>query len=156
MSRHPDNPKWCDDTDQPISLYGQAEWDEAVEHGWLTPEHVADRLQGMALYQFGNGAEMGYGPEGFIVALVADAWTIEGNLKVRMNSQDHPPPHLHIEFRGERGRLRIRLDDGELMDERPRWLKRKQLGSIRGFIVAESAMLTQMWSQVENAAPPHA
>ncbi len=94
---------------------------------------------------------MGYGADGFLVALVSDAWTIHGNLEVRMNSQDHPPPHLHIEFRGERGRLRIRLEDGVLIDEQPQWLHRKQLESIRTFIVAESTTLMQGWSNVANA-----
>jgi hypothetical protein len=45
-------------------ILDEASWNEAVEAGHLTAEHVLARLENMAEYEFANGAELGLAPGG--------------------------------------------------------------------------------------------
>jgi predicted ABC-class ATPase len=74
-------------------------------------------------YALGNGADLGLDEEGFLVALVADGHRLQFGVTVRLCTRDHPPPHVHIEVKGEPNlKLRMDLRTGELLGngKRPR------------------------------------
>lgn len=134
VSRHPDNPYWCQTHDQARLIMTRAEWDEAKAAGHLTPDHVFLRLKNIADHIFGNETSMGFNDEGFVVSLVAGAVSLEGGLRLRVWPNDHPPPHVHIEVRAHPDwRIRVNLQTVELMDELPAGLRRRQF---RGFCQA--------------------
>lgn len=125
-----------------------SEWDEAANNGWLTVEHVLNRLSAMTAYELGNGAEQGYGPDGFLVALTADSYVVGSNVKVHLNTNDHPPPHVHIEVRGELdSKLRLAIETGEPLDDLPSAKLRKKLNLAAGFVVEHKGLLLARWAE---------
>jgi hypothetical protein len=154
MSKYPDNPCWCPSHDQPIALLTSSDWQEAEHQEHLTPEHVFSRLSDILEYALGQGEEMGLDEDGFHRALVADGYRLEGGVTVRMCTRDHPPPHVHIEIKGEpRLRLRMHLESGQLLDSpQPPGLKKK-LEIARAFIAEYRDKLHTRWAEISAAAP---
>jgi hypothetical protein len=146
MSKHPDNPHWCQNHDQPFVIKSRAEWDEAEEAGYITPEHVFIRLKNIADHIFENESSMGFDDDGFVISLVAGAITLEGGLKLRVWPNDHPPPHVHIEIRAHpEWTIRVNLETVALMDELPSGLSAKQFRGFLATIRESQPMLADWW-----------
>lgn len=129
-----------------------SEWDEAAANGWLTVEHIVSRLSAIVAYELGNGAEQGYGPDGFLQALIADSYTVASNVKVQLNTNDHPPPHVHVQVRGElNNKLRLSIESGELLDELPPAKLRKKLELASNFILENKDLLLARWAECNPA-----
>ena len=153
MSRHPDNPYWCDSHDQPIMVQTREEWDKALAAGYLTPEHLISRLENIAIHHFGNEGAIGFDDEGFVVSLVAGSILVEGGVKIRVYPHDHDPPHAHIELRSHPGaKLRIGLADGALMDPVPKGLSSKKVGYLRSAVAENGAALVGMWAEYQGGS----
>jgi hypothetical protein len=153
MSRHPGNPYWCDEHDNPVAIMNQDDWDAAQASGHLTVEHVLLRLQDMLEYQFGSGAEMGLDENGFIVALVADGWRLDGGVTVHIFPNDHPPPHVHVRFRSDPKRqLRLAIESGEVLGaDIPRgWAKKVR--KVSAFVVTSQDLLMNRWVELHGEA----
>lgn len=70
-----------------------------------------------------------------------------------MFPNDHPPPHVHIEFKSHPGsKLRVRLDTGEYTDDPPRGLSTKKL---KGFtaVITESHQVLAGWLEEYHGEP---
>jgi len=148
MSKHPDNPYWCQNHDGPIVIHSREEWEKAKAAGHLTPEHALVRLSNVAFHYFGKGGSIGYDDEGFVFSMVAASIEVEGGIKLIVNTRDHPPPHVHIKLTAlPQAKLRIRLDTGEHLGPLPRGITAKQFRSLRAVVVENSAQLTEWWEK---------
>lgn len=111
----------------------------------------------MAEYEFGRGAELGLTAEGFYNAIVADGWVLDGNVKLRMWSNEHPPPHVHLEFKDNpKLKLRMGIETGELLggNAPDGWSKR--LKKIAAQVQVMAPLLMEHWAKVEAATHPSA
>ena len=152
MSRHPDNPYWCDNHDQPIMIQTREDWDKALAQGYLTPEHLISRLENIATHHFGQEGAIGFDDEGFVVSLVAGSIEVECGVKIRVNPLDHDPPHAHIELRSHPGaKLRINLVTGALMDSVPKGLSARKVRDLQAAVIENGARLRGMWAEYQDA-----
>jgi hypothetical protein len=116
----------------------------------------SNRLRAMLEYQFGHGAQLGFDENGFLVSLVADGWQLEGSISVHLYPNDHPPPHVHVRFRGEpRWRLRLAIATGvagEPLDEfiPTGWSKKAR--KARKFVVESQDLLIGRWVEMHGTA----
>ncbi|WP_159081404.1 DUF4160 domain-containing protein [Nocardioides sediminis] len=150
MSKHPGNPYWHQERDVPIMIMSRREWDAAAEAGHLTPEHVFTRLHNIAVYAFGEDMEspIAFDEHGFVLSLTAAGISLEGGITLRVYPNDHPPPHVHIELRSHPGaKLRLRLDNGEYLDEPPKGLSTKKLNGFKAAITESHEVLTGWWEE---------
>lgn len=146
MSKYPDNPWWHQDHDAPILIMMRHEWDAAVAAGHVTPEHVMQRLKNIADHVFDNQTLMGFDDEGFVVSLVAEGLPLAGGVKLYVYSNDHPPPHVHIQLKSHPGaKLRINLETGEFMDDAPRGVDTKKLKGFQSAILENHEILAAWW-----------
>lgn len=125
----PDEELVQDTRSLPETLYTRSDWDRAVAEGTLTPDQVLDRLLRTAVHHFGDGGPASFDEDGFFLSLVADGLQVQGGVTLRVHTLDHPPPHVHVQRRGEED-IRINLETGELLDRPPAGVKSRQL---RGF-----------------------
>lgn len=147
MSTQPGNPYWCQNHDRPIMIMSQGEWDQARADGWLTDEHIVQRLTDVANFALGNGAELGFGPDGFLVSLVSDGMRLEGGVTLQVYSNDRPPPHVHVLLRGQpKVTLRIRLDNGEPMDAPPS-IRSRDMRRFTELVLENSETLIGWWQK---------
>jgi hypothetical protein len=155
MSKYPDNPYWCQRHDHPIAPLTGTDWQEAMLKGHLTPEHVFSRLSDILEYALGEGIEIGLDEDGFLKALVADGYPLERGVTVRLCTRDHPPPHVHIEIKGDpRLRLRMDLESGQILDgDRQHPGLKKKLRVARRFVMDHQNLLLARWADVSAAAP---
>ena len=96
---------------------------------------------------------MGVDEDGFLRALTADRWQVAGSLSVVMHSNDHPPPHVHVDVKGEWHRkLRINIETGELMDHGlPDGWSRK-LRRATAFVASNRVVLLEAWNAKQSVA----
>lgn len=127
MSKYPDNPYWDQKRDVPETPYAQGDWDDAEEGGFLTAEHVIERLERMITHALGLEPEAAaYDDEGFFLSLVG-AGKRQDDITLNVNTLDHNPPHCHVDVKGENHKKpRINLETGEFMDEIPKKLQPKR------------------------------
>jgi hypothetical protein len=156
MSKYPGNPWWHHENDVPIAILDEFAWNEAAAGGHLTAEHILQRLENILEFEFGRGAEMGLAADGFYNALVADGWRLEGGVTVRLHPNDHPPPHVHLEFRSDpRLDLRLSIETGELLDVAPAgWAKRIKAAAAQ--VLDLQSTLMERWSEVQASVQPSA
>ena len=155
MSKYPDNPQWCQNHDRPKAIMSRAEWGEAARSGHLTVEHVLLRIRDMLDFEFGNGEIEGLDEDGFLRALVADAMHFEGGVTVRLHCNDHPPPHVHVEFRSLPGEdFRVLIDTGELVgaDVPSGWAKRMR--RVSALVLDHRDLLLGRWEEMQLAQKP--
>ena len=89
--------------------------------------------------------------EGFLLSLVADGLKLEGGVTLQVYSNDHPPPHVHVLVRSQpRLKLRIRLDNGEPMDD-PGSVRAKELRRFSELVVEHNKLLTAWWMKKSAA-----
>lgn len=153
MSKHPANPYWCQQHDQPIVILTRSDWDGAAQQGFLTTEHILDRLAGILGHALGDG----FDEEGFLTALVADGHRLTHGVTVRLCTRDHPPPHIHVEVRGQpRLHLRLDLHTGDLLagQNAPPGLG-TQLRVAREYLIGHQEQLLARWDEVAAASPAH-
>lgn len=157
MSRHPDNPKWCQNHDRPYEILSQSEWDEAEAAGHITPDHVLARVRNAVEYALGNGAETGLDKDGFYAALVADGMQLAGGIKVDIYPNDHPPPHVHVTFNADRRKdFKLSIETGELLGpEAPEgWAKRLRTAS--KIVLEFKPFLQPRWDEMQASVQPSA
>ncbi|MGO1665311.1 MAG: DUF4160 domain-containing protein [Micrococcaceae bacterium] len=148
MSKHPDNPWWCQEHDAPLMIHTRVQWDEASEAGHVTPEHVMQRLKNIADHVFDNETSIGFDDEGFVVSLTAAGMALPGGVTLCVYPNDHPPPHVHIRVRSHpAAKLRIRLDTGEFMDNTPDGLVRKKLNGLQAAVRENHTVLAGWWQE---------
>ena len=146
VSRHPDNPFWHQQNDQAIVIYRQ-DWDEAVAGGYVTTEHILIRLAGMMENALGPQEVdfVAYDEDGFIVALTAEGIWKDG-IQIRVNPDDHDPPHAHIIVPGEKMKLTINLLDMTIDQDLPDgWSKKGK--SIEAFTRKNQYKLLGWWAK---------
>ena len=146
MSRYPNNPYWHHASDRPISIDSQEKWDRAAADGDLTAEHVLNRLEAILEFEFGNGAEMGYDENGFLISLVSVGLTVEGGVKFYVYPNDHPPPHTHIVLKADPAfEMRLRLDNAEPMDEHVPDGWAKKIKRWQTLVLKHNSVLMEWW-----------
>lgn len=129
-----------------MAIMTREEWDQAAADGHITPEHVMTRLKGIVDHVFGNQSSIGYDEDGFVTALTAEGLPVPGGVTLVVHSNDHPPPHVHIELRSHPGQtLRIRLDTAEFMDEAPKGVNTKRLKGLQRAIRENHEVLATWW-----------
>ncbi len=125
-----------------------AEWDESVASGQLTALDVLDRLERMALYEFGESQEqrpIAVDEEGFVTALIAEGIPVAGGVTLRVWPNDHPPPHVHIERRGNGNDIKINLETGDVEGKLPRDVRSSQLKKFSGLVEQYHELLCDWW-----------
>ncbi|MFE6859690.1 DUF4160 domain-containing protein [Nocardia sp. NPDC057668] len=144
MSQHPNNPYWCQNHDRPKAILSRRDWEEAEAGGYITADHVLDRLYAIAVREFGDSGPAAYDEEGFMIALTAEGIRCQGGVTLQVYN-DHPPPHVHIVIKADPSKkLRINLETGEMMDEIPNgWAKK--LKAARGLVNQNHSGLLQLW-----------
>lgn len=101
------------------TLYTQGDRDDAVAEGTLRLQDVIDRLTRILVRVFDAEGPAAYGEDGFFLSLTAEGLRLEGGIALRADPRDHRPPHVHVLRPGMKGKLRIDLETGELMDAPP-------------------------------------
>lgn len=153
MSKYPDNPFWCQEHDTPLVIMSRSEWDRAAAAGYVTAEHVMNRLKNIVDRAFDNQTIMGFDEDGFVISLTAEGLRLSGGVTLCVYANDHPPPHVHIKVRAHPNvDIRISLETGEYLDDPPRALASKKL---RGFqrAVRENHPLLASWWQRHQGDP---
>lgn len=132
-------------------IMSQEEWHDATAAGFLTEEHVVGRITNILNVILGNGSELGFDGDGFLVSLVADGLQLQGGITLQVYSNDHPPPHVHVLLRAHPEiKLRLRLDNGEPLDAAP--VRTKDLRRFQAAVVQHSDVLTRWWAKSAAAS----
>lgn len=152
MSKHPGNPFWNQEEDVPMTLFTQADWDEAETGGFITAAHVLDRLERMLEHALGNeNPNAAFDEEGFFISLVAEGFRHDG-IRLTVNTNDHDPPHCHVLVKGEPGKkLRINLTTGEFMDDVPKKIQPQSKRILAMFAKNQDA-LSEIWTSYQGEA----
>lgn len=82
-------------------IFTRADWDDAVAAGTLTSYDVLARLTRIAVREFGTEGPAAYDEEGFFLALTTEGLRMECGATLRVHTNDHPPPHVHVERPGQ-------------------------------------------------------
>ena len=135
-------------------IWSRADWKRAITEGWLTRVDIENRLHNIAVHDFGQLGSAGYDEEGFISSLVADGVRVEdiGWFKVWPN--DHDPPHVHVVPFGHDKQvdLRFSLETGELLDDLPACISRKDVKNMKRALVELNDQLGAWWAKGERGA----
>lgn len=146
MSRHPGNPYWDQQRDEAIVIYRQ-DWDDALENGWVTTEHIVHRLAGMVNHGLGQQLDgpAAYDEHGFISALIAAGLSMRNGVRAHIYPDDHNPPHAHLEVPGlENAKLTINLETLKIDQELPSgWSKRGK--KVESEVRSHQQELLDMW-----------
>ncbi|WP_165788069.1 DUF4160 domain-containing protein [Arthrobacter glacialis] len=150
MSKDPGDIFRHQEQDLPVTLYTQADWDDADANGLITAAHVLDRLHRMLEFALGNeNPNARFDEEGFVVALVA-ASIKQDKIKLTVYTNDHNPPHCHVDVKGEsHGKLRIDLSTGEFMEDVPKKIKSQQTRIMTLFTQNQEA-LSKLWDGYQS------
>jgi hypothetical protein len=153
MSQYPNNPLWCQNHDRPIAIVSIADWEQADADGHLTPEHVLQRIHDIAEFEFGNGEELGFDGDGFLVSLAADGMQLPGGVTLSVYPNDHPPPHVHVRIRAlPHVKLRISLETGEPLDDGLPDGWSKKLKRIQRLVADNAPTLASWWEKHHGEA----
>jgi hypothetical protein len=125
-------------------VFTRADWERGLNEGWLTRQEVDDRLFRLALHEFGDQDEDGYDDEGFFVSLTAAGLRVNDSVTLRVWSNDHEPPHVHVERRGKQG-FRLYLDTAEVYGELPGGVKSKELQFLQAALLENREELGEWW-----------
>lgn len=148
MSKYPNNPFWDHELDIPVTLYGQGDWDEAEEGGFITAEHALERAERMLLHALAPGGPAAYDEEGFFRSLLSDSTREEFGIKLVVHSNDHDPPHCHVKFHGVLyDKLRIDLTTGEFLDDPPDGIRGKDLKQMKEVFTKYEDQMTGFWDK---------
>jgi len=131
-------------------IWTRRDWDRALDEGWLTRAHVEHRLGNIAVRDLGKLGPAGYGPDGFFISLVADGVQVEGIGRFIVRSNDHDPPHVHVQPFGQNVDLRFSLETGELLDERPRGITSKQVRNMTNALFEIHDELGAWWEKAQG------
>jgi Domain of unknown function (DUF4160) len=148
-----------EDEDSPRARAGRqiltrGDWDRAVADGRLTAQDVLNRLTRMALHEFGESPEnwpIAFDEEGFVTALIAEGILMEGGVTLRVCTRDHPPPHVHIQRRGEED-IKVNLENGAVEGPLPRGVRPKQLEKFSGLVKQKHELLCDLWLKNHGTA----
>ncbi|WDF34013.1 DUF4160 domain-containing protein [Arthrobacter agilis] len=135
-----------------INLGESAGWELAEAEGRLEAEDVLDRLEMMALYEFGENKDewpMALDEEGFLTALGAEGKRFDGGISVHVWPNDHPPPHVHILKKSEPDGhdVKINLKTGDLEGDLPSWASQKQLKRMKALIIKHHQLFEGWWEK---------
>jgi hypothetical protein len=101
--------------------------DEAIKH----QDRIEERIRRQRLrQQYSHVAEMMVAP-------------VEGKITAHVNSDEHPPPHVHIKYSGEEARFRI--DNGERLPQDKDLTKYQ--GTIRKWIIGNQRLIIVAWNE---------
>lgn len=114
-------------------IFTRADWDRALAEGWLTPQHVVDRLLRIALRDMGAVEAASFDEEGFFLSLIAEGRYVEGIGWFHVYTNDHDPPHVHVVPVGmdKTVSVKLSLEDGRELEDRPKGVSSKQLKNIQ-------------------------
>lgn len=131
-------------------IYGRADWDRALDEGWLTRTDIERRLHNIAVLDFGELGSAGYDEDGFFTSLVADAIRVEGIGHFIVHPNDHNPPHVHVQPFGRDVDLRFSLETGDLLDERPPGVRSKHVKKMKKALLDIHAELGAWWEKAQG------
>jgi hypothetical protein len=131
-------------------IWTRTDWDRALDEGWLTRAQIEDRLHNIAVRDLGELGPAGYSADGFFTSLVADGIQVEGIGHFVVHSNDHDPPHVHVQPFGQNVDLRFSLETGELLDERPRGVKSKQVKNMTKALFDIHDELGAWWEKAQG------
>ena len=140
-------------TDHPAGpdrqILARADWDRAIEEGWLTPEHVIERLHRLAVRDMGVTGPASYDEDGFVLALTAEGKRMEGVGWFHVYTNDHDPPHVHVIPFGMDGQVGVKLslEDGRELEERPRGVSSKHIKNMQRALLSIHAELGAWWEK---------
>lgn len=150
MSRHPDNPHWCQVHDQPHPIE-RGEWEAAAAAGFVTTEHVQARIDGMLHHALRLDGPIGYDADGFMISLTAAGIRVDDRIRIDIRTHDHNPPHAHIVVRGEpQLALKVNLETATLMGAMPRGMS-KTGKKIEQFVRENQPRLLELWSSYRQS-----
>ena len=114
-------------------IFTRADWDRAVDEGWLTPQHVIDRLYRIAIRDMGATEAAAFDEDGFFLSLTAESRFVEAIGWFRVYTNDHDPPHVHIVPVGmdKKVSVKLSLEDGRELEERPDGVSSKQIKNMQ-------------------------
>ena len=141
-----------EDEDSPRALAGQqilaaGDWAKAIDEGRLTAQDVFVRLTRMALHEFGESQEdwpIAFDEDGFVTALTAEGIQMEAGVTLRICTRDHPPPHVHIQRRGEED-VKVNLETGVVEGTLPQGVRPKQFKKFSALVQQQHALLCDLW-----------
>jgi hypothetical protein len=82
---------------------------------------------------------------------MATVFTSKQRYRVAVNSNDHPPPHVHAFGKGSEARFKLNCPDGpvELWDAEGEWTQKK-LNKLGPEIAAEIDECCKVWSEIHG------
>lgn len=125
-------------------IFTPKDWADAVAEGRLTGNDVIERLYRMAIHQFGEEGQAGYDEQGFFISLTAAGLRLEGGVTIVVHTRDHPPPHVHLERKGEPD-IKFDLATGDLLSDLPRGVKASALRRYQSLIFDNRQLLGGWW-----------
>ncbi len=104
-----------------------------MDEGWLTPQHVIDRLYRIAIRDMGTTEAATFDEDGFFLSLTAEGKFVEAIGWFRVYTNDHDPPHVHIVPVGmdKKVSVKLSLEDGRELGERPAGVSSKQIRNMQ-------------------------
>jgi hypothetical protein len=130
-------------------IFTRADWDRALQEGWLTPQHIVDRLYRIAIRDMGATGPAGYDEDGFFLSLTAEGRFVEGIGWFRVHTNDHDPPHVHVVPFGMdmNVSLKLSLEDGRELQERPDGVSSKQIKNMQKALAGIHDELGAWWKK---------
>jgi len=128
------------------TFYTRADWDRAVAAGTLTAEDVLARLTRIAVHEFGTEGPAAYDEDGFFLALTAEGLRVEGGVTLRVPTNDHPPPHVHVQRPGLAD-IKISLETGEPIEPVPTDASAKKLRGLQAAVRENRSQLVDWWEK---------
>ena len=100
----------------------------------------------MAVHEFGVEGPAASDEDGFFVSLTAEGLQLEGGVTLRVHTNDHPPPHVHVQRPGEPD-IRINLESGDLLQPVPAGTSAKKLRKFQEVVQESHALLSSWWEK---------
>ena len=144
-----DNGPVSEHQDHRPALLTQSDWDEAEAKGQLSAKDILDRLERIAMHEFGeNQGEwpIAFDEDGWMTALIAEGLQMEGGVNLFICTRDHQPPHVHIKRRGEKD-IKINLGTGKVEGSLPQGVRPKQLAKFGELVEEQHAVLSERWTR---------
>ncbi|MEV6659293.1 hypothetical protein [Nocardia fluminea] len=150
MSRYPGNPFWRESDDKPIVIKSAQQWARAKAAGHITPEHVLTRAGGILL---GADGQPEWDEDGFDRPVMYEMISaLGGAVRMRVYTNDHPPPHAHFERKGYSvTSLKFNLLTGELMNPPAPQGWGPTLKKMRVLLVEHHQPLVELWEKNHGA-----
>jgi hypothetical protein len=112
----------------------------------LTGRDVLDRLLRIAVHECGEEGPAAYDEDGFFLSLIAEGIKLEGGISLVVHTNDHLPPHVHVQRPGEKD-IRLSLEDGSLLDDLPQGVSARKVRHMQQLAAEHGGILQAWWDK---------